>query len=436
VKTEDRLPPHDEGTEAAFLGCLLIAHREDLLEALTVSKATVGAFYDLRHQDVFRAIEELADAGKAVEPITVCEKLKRHGHLDDAGGEVYVGSLPDKTPSPANWPTYWDTLRDLQLKRAVVSAGLKITQAGFDQAGQEAKATAERELAAVALDGEQDRDTSIKTAILGAVDDMEELRRGQGTLGLQTGLENLDAVLRGMRPGQLIVLAARPGCGKTTLALNIAEHVAVTQRLPVGFFSLEMTRRELAFRLLLSRARVTIDQATAEKPLDATQKALVVASGHVAKAPLHIEDQGGLSIAQLRSHARRMAIRHKPALLVVDYLQLLNGTGRRENRCAEITEISGSLKALAKELHLPILALSQLNRASEQADNRKPRLSDLRDSGSIEQDADAVLFIWSKEQQDADLLRCKLTVAKHRNGPLRELDMIFNKPVFRFTPSK
>jgi replicative DNA helicase len=399
--------------------------KEAVSEFVSTHRNASALFYDLRHRRIFAIIADMVDADQHVDNITLDHAIKSAGADQDCGGLDYVASLPDFAPSSYELSVYGEKLRDLHKRRGMIEAGAKFTAAGYDALDvNEALDDCEQALLSIRADSDVNGDSDIRTLIRGAVDDIEASQANAGRLrGIPTGFPKLDRILRGMKPGQLIVLAARPGEGKTSLAMNVAEHVAVDAKIPVGVFSLEMSRGELAHRLLCSRARVS--SAVAEEPMDERDMMrMVTASGAIGKAPLHICDQGGLTIPQLRAKARRMVQRHGVKLFVVDYLGLINAKGK--SLYERVSEVSAGLKQLAKELGAPFVVPAQMNREHDKDNKRKPRLSDLRDSGSVEQDADVVAFIHHTDQGTT------LNIEKHRNGPVGIVPLSFNRSITRF----
>lgn len=439
-KGRERLPPHSTEAEQGVLGCCLISPEQCIAEA-AAKLPRPEAFYDLRHRTIFEALSKMADDRTPIDLITVQNHLKTAGQLDQVGGVAYLSSLMDTVPSAANIGMYVTIVKEkFDLRRtlyALIEGQIAIYESTeepdvvIDQVeAQVLSATEQR-----ATDGQQ----PIKDLIFKAIDKIENAHTTQGaaTMGILTGFPDLDRMTTGLHGGEMIVIAARPSMGKTSLAMNIAEHAAISQKLPVGVFSLEMTNEALVMRMLCSRARVNIRKMKDGILHERDFPKLTTAGGQIANAPLYIDDSSGLSIMQLRAKARRMHQQYGIKLFVIDYLQLLNSTNRRaENRQQEIADISSGCKALAKELDVPVIVLSQLNREVEKDKGRKPRMSDLRESGAIEQDADLIGLLYKPNDEEPDQdekpVPVNLYIAKQRNGPTGDVYLTFFKEFTRF----
>jgi replicative DNA helicase len=436
---QDTLPPHSSELEACLLGALIQEPRELTAEVMAKHPDVQGYFFDLRHQEIFRAITDLVNAGKRPDVVTVAERLKVTSAKQSPDLSAYLASLLCHVTWTPQVLAYAADLRAYWIKRMVMTACVEFERASQNGIDSEVLLADFQERAMSLGKHAADEDRDMKALVNDSMTYMEEAFTNRGTLrGISTGFERLNAITGGMKPGQLIILAARPACGKTSLAMNIAEHVAVDSGLPVGVFSLEMTKSELTFRMICSRSRVDSQAAHAGELDERGMQRITVAAAAIAKAPLVIDDHGGMSISQMRAKARRMFHRHGVRLIVVDYLQLMSGGGRRtENRNLELAEITGGLKSMAKELALPVIACSQLNRDTERDGKRKPRLSDLRDSGAIEQDADLVGFLWkdgAEETPEGVDPAIDLLIEKHRNGSLGKVRLVFQKTFTRFVP--
>ena len=394
----DRLPPHSPEAEQGVLGCILLSPNESLGECVGKFKSGGEVFYDLRHQTIYAALIEMCDERQAIDLITLQQRLKDKQLLDQVGGLSYLMALPNTVPSAANLSYYADiVLEKWRVRRMIqtcTSAASRLyeceadTDAALDQV--------EADILAVDETRGQTDTPQIKDLVNTAIASIEDDWQRKTPSGITTGFVDLDKMTNGFQPGDMIVIAARPSVGKTSMAMCIAEHVAVDQKLPVGVFSLEMTAESLVKRMLCSRARVDIRRIREGMMAERDFPKLASAAGQMSSAPLYIDDSSGLSILQLRAKARRMAQQHGIKLFVIDYLQLLRGVQRRaDNRQQEVADISSGIKGLAKELKVPIIVLSQLNREPEKrGPGTKPRLADLRESGSIEQDADFVGLLY------------------------------------------
>jgi replicative DNA helicase len=443
----DRLPPHSIEAEQGILGCVLLSPHDCMGECIEKLKSGHEIFYDLRHQTLFQTLTEMYDEKQAIDLITLQQRLKNIQQLENVGGLAYLSSLPDAVPSAANLEYYLDIVLEKYLLRKMIQTCTGIVGRVFDYEGQVDALLdeVERDILRISEERVTGASLTIKELVNKAISKIEEYHKNQGMLtGISTGFVDFDKMTTGLHEGEMIVIAARPSVGKTSLAMNIAEHVSLEVKVAVGVFSLEMTADQLVLRMLCSRSRVNLrnirDGFLAERDFPK----LTGAAGKLAGAPLFIDDSSGLSILQLRAKARRMWQQYGIKLFVIDYLQLLNSTSRRaENRQQEIAEISGGLKSLAKELSVPIIVLSQLNRELEKrGPGERPRLSDLRESGAIEQDADLVGLMYRETKNkdgddetnevEQDAIPVKLFIAKQRNGPTGDVDLTFLKSYTRF----
>lgn len=443
----DRLPPHSLEAEQGVLGCILISPNDCMGECIEKFKSGAEVFYDLRHQTIFSTLAEMYDKREAIDLITLQQQLKNKQLLEQIGGLPYISGLPDVVPSAANLSYYCDIVQEKYLLRRMIHVCTDVVSRVYDHEGEVdgLMDEVERDVLRISESRIQGHTSTIKDLVKKAINTIEDFHQRQGMLtGIGTGFADLDKMTSGLHGGEMVVIAARPSMGKTSLAMNIAEHVAVDLKLPVGVFSLEMTSESLVLRMLCSRSRVNLrsirDGFLAERDFPK----LTGSAGKLASAPLFIDDSSGLSVLQLRAKARRMHQQFGIKLFVIDYLQLLHSTARRaENRQQEIADISNGVKSLAKELDVPIIVLSQLNRELEKDKNRKPRMSDLRESGSIEQDADLVGLLYKPnagdeeesgapptEEQDA--VPVNLLIAKQRNGPTGDVHLTFMKSFTRF----
>jgi replicative DNA helicase len=440
----DRLPPHSTEAEQGVLGCILHAPNESMGECLQRLRADAGVFYDLRHQIIYRALVEMYDRREPIDIVTLHQRLADQKQIEAIGGAAYLNALYDSIPSPANLPYYLDIVQEKYLLRKMIQTCSEVIARVHDYEGnvEALLDQVESEILRLNESRVQAGAKPIKQLVGAAIETVEKFFNRKGELGgIATGFPDLDRMTDGLHGGEMIVIAARPSMGKTSLAMNIAEHVALVQKLPVAVFSLEMTAEALVLRMLCSVARVNLRNIREGFMSESDFPKLRMATDQLVSAPLFIDDTPGLSILQLRARARRLAQQYRIRLFVIDYLQLLHSTSRRaqENRQQEIAEISGGIKALAKELNVPVIVLSQLNRELERDKNRRPRLSDLRESGAIEQDADLVGLLYkpSSGEEDegadtADGVEMSLLIAKQRNGPTGDVNLTFLRPFTRF----
>ncbi len=443
--TLDRLPPHSIEAEMGVLGCALLSPNESLGECVEKLKDDGQlAFYDLRHQTIYETLASMFNSRMPVDLITVQQNLKNRQLLDQVGGIAYLSQLQDAVPSAANLSYYLEIVREKYLLRKLITTCSGVVGKVFDYEGEVESLLdeVEKEILRVNESRSQTNLIPVNTLVHEAIATIENYFSRNGQLGgLATGFMDLDKMTDGLHGGEMIVIAARPSRGKTSLGMNIAEHVALELKLPVGVFSLEMSSASLVLRMMCSLARVNLRSIREGFMSESDFPKLTNAAGRLSAAKLYIDDTAGLSILQLRARARRLAQQHGVKLFVIDYLQLLNSTSQRakENRQQEIADISSGIKALAKELNVPVIVLAQLNREIEKDKNRKPRMSDLRESGSIEQDADLIGLLYKPDSDEdevapveSDGLPVSLVIAKQRNGPTGDVPLTFLKPYTRF----
>ena len=447
----DRLPPHSIEAEQGVLGCVLLSPQDKLGETIEKFKAGSEVFYDLRHRTVYELLVEMYDKKEAIDLITVQQRLKDRQQLEAVGGLPYLASLPDAVPSAANLDYYQEIVREKYLLRKMIQTCTEVVGRVYQHEGEiEALLDeVEKDILHISEARVEAESSTIKDLVRTAIKTIEDYHQRQGALtGLGTGFIDFDKMTSGLHPGEMIVIAARPSMGKTSLAMNIAEHVTVDQKLPVGVFSLEMTAESLVLRMLCSRSRMNLRNIREGFLAERDFPKLTNAAGKLAGAPLFIDDTPGLSILQMRAKARRMWQQYGIKLFVIDYLQLLHSTARRaDNRQQEIADISNGIKSLAKELKVPVIVLSQLNREVEREKGRKPRMADLRESGAIEQDADLIGLLYkadpenrkkaaSDEEDDEgrqqEAIPVNLLIAKQRNGPTGDVHLTFLKSITRF----
>jgi replicative DNA helicase len=438
--SHDRLPPHSIEAEQALLGSILLGGPMD--EIMDV--VPVEAFYDLRHQEVYGALRQLFAESKPMNTVSLYEHLKAAAIVDRCGGLAYVSSLPDTSPSGQNAQYYVEVIMGHYARRKAIQASTGIIDLAFNDGlikTPDFIDRVEKSIMGIGSHLHTKAERTIKELVRGAIDTIEEWHSNKGSVaGLKTGYTDLDRMTMGLKAGNMIVVAGRPAVGKTTLALNIMDYIAVDLQQPSGLFSLEMTDAELVLRVLCSRGRVVLKNIEEGFLAERDFPKLIGAAGKLSNAPIYIDDTPGLSILQIRSRARRWKQRHGIKFLVIDYLQLVHAVEHRDKREREVAEVSLGIKELAKELSIPVLVLSQLNRSSER-EGRKPMLSDLRESGAIEQDADLVAFLYKDpgddDDPDSDVIPVKLRIEKQRSGPTGQINLVFFRSISRFeTASK
>ncbi|MGH8102303.1 MAG: replicative DNA helicase [Chthoniobacterales bacterium] len=437
-----RTPPHSVEAEQGVLGSMLISPRDAIAEC--VEKITEEYFYIPAHQIVYRELVDLWNAAQAIDLITFTQILRDRNLLDVVGGPAFVTSLFTFVPTAANIEYYIEIVRDKYILRSIIAAATESVRRAYEEQDEVNNLLdeVEQRIFAVGEDRFKGQILSMKDQVMEAIDAIEKLyERKGGITGISTGFIEFDRMTSGLHPAEMIVIAARPSMGKTALAMNIVEHVAISQGLAVGVFSLEMSSQQLVQRLLCSRARVNLQKVRDGFLAERDFPSLTAAASKLADAKIFIDDSAGLSILELRAKARRLRAQQDIQLIVVDYLQLLRSTTRRaqDNRQLEISEISAGLKGLAKELKIPVIVVAQLNRQPEQRSGGKPRLSDLRESGSIEQDADLVGLLVRPEIYEEDeearaekAGEAEFIIAKQRNGPVGEIPLTFLKEFTRF----
>jgi replicative DNA helicase len=433
----DRLPPHSIETEQAVLGAMML-DKEAVIIAGEILKAR--DFYKDAHQIIFEAIKEQESRGEPVDLITVTEILRQKDALEKCGGVAYVASLANQVPSAAGVRSYAHIVSDKSLLRRLIQVIGDIAARCYEEneAPKDILAYAEQAIFSIQDGGRNQGLIHVRDVVPDVVARIENLsKRKEGLTGVPSHFKDLDRMTSGWQESDLIILAARPSMGKTALGLNLAENAAIKDQIPVAVFSLEMSREQLIQRLLSSRASLDQYKLRTGRLLGDEWRSLVDAAGVLISAPIYIDDTPSITVMELRSRARRLKAEKGLDLIIVDYLQLMQGgSGRsKENRQQEISEISRSLKALARELRLPVIALSQLSRAVEQTADKKPSLSHLRESGALEQDADLVMFIYREEYYDRNTEKkgiAEIIIAKHRNGPTGSVELGFLEQYTKF----
>ena len=425
-----RVPPHSENAEVSVLGALLL-DKDAVIAVAEFLKPE--DFYDDRHREIFECAVELYEERVPVDVLTVSERLKKRKALKMIGGTGYLTDLVNKVPTAAHVEHYGKIVKDAAIKRLLLASATKLVDLSLDEgtAADELMDKAESEIFSLSQRHLSKSFTLVKDALAESFDRLDELhKQGEGLRGVPTGFKDLDDCLAGMQKSNLLILASRPGIGKTAFSLGVAQSLAVKYKRPVGFFSLEMSKEELVDRLLVAQADIDAWKLKTGKLGEDDFTKLSNAMGELAEAPLFIDDTPALSILEMRTKARRLQVEHGLDLLVVDYLQLARSR-QLENRVQEVSEISQGLKNLARELKIPILALSQLNRAVEtRGGQKRPQLADLRESGSIEMDADVVMFLWREDEENIENIN--LEIAKHRNGPLKTIQLFFKGDRIKF----
>lgn len=433
------LPPQSIESEQAVLGAIMIDNRllDDLAGLLVADD-----FYRREHRTLYLLIVEMAKAKLPIDFVTVCARANEHQLLEQCGGQSYIGSLLNELSSLINFHRYAEIVREKSILRSLIQVASDTQKAALQPGARqidEILENAERSIFDIRRRrvGNQDPVKSVGEYLPAFHQNLEDLVANGGKLpGLSTGFSGLDVMTKGLHAGDLLIIAGRPGMGKTSFAMNIAEHVALHQKVPVAFFSMEMPANQLVLRLISSVGRIDQSRLRGGDLGDREWDCLVRATDLLQGAPLYIDETPALNPGELRSRIRNLARKCSLGLVVIDYLQLMQIPMTRENRTNEIGEISRGLKSLAKEFRVPVIALSQLNRALENRDNKRPKMSDLRDSGGIEQDADVILFVhresYYNKLQKEDRALSEIIIAKHRNGPTGEVMTFFTDRFTRF----
>lgn len=426
-----KVPPNSVEAEQSLIGGLMLdALAWDKIADVIVS----DDFYRKDHRLIFSAIHDLIDGGSPCDVVTVSEHLDGRGELESAGGLEYLATLANETAGSANARAYAKILRERSTLRALISAGNEIAGSAFSNDGRTASEVlddAEKMVFEIAEKGMRGKKgfKSLKEILPATVDRIDLLHQSDGDItGISTGFTEFDKMTAGLQPGDLVIVAGRPSMGKTSLAVNMAENAAIGAKVPTAIFSMEMPAEQLAFRMISSLGRVDQTHLRTGNFPDEDWSRINTAVQLMSEAPVFIDDTPGLSPGEIRARARRLQREHGLGLVVVDYLQLMQVPGNKENRATEISEISRGLKALAKEMSCPVIALSQLNRGVEQRTDKRPVMSDLRESGAIEQDADIIVFIYREEVYNQDTPRkgvADIAIAKQRNGPIGDFPLTF-----------
>lgn len=438
MQQDNRQPPQSIDAEQSVLGSILI---DPPAISLAAELLRPDHFFDAANKSIFTAMLSLYDEGKPIDVLTLQDQLKSLKLFRESGGKEYILSLLEKVPTSANIEHYALIVKNTAIKRVIITIGTKMANQAQDEEGETIDAllnTAEAELFALSQAHTKRDFLGLKDILVESYDRLQEIMKsGSGMRGVPTGFKKLDSKLAGLNPSNMIVVAARPGIGKTTFALNISLHAALHEHKTIGFFSLEMSKEELVDRLLVMEANLDSWKLRTGRLNEEERDRLTAAMGKLAQANIFIDDTPAISISEMRSKARKMHLEHKLDLIIVDYLQLATPGRQIESRVQEVSLVSQSMKNIARELSVPVISLSQLSRAVEQrGGDKKPQLSDLRDSGSIEQDADVVMFLSPADEDDSMMPEGKrsvrLSIAKHRNGPTGEIAMMFHAEQLQF----
>jgi len=430
-----RNPPQNISAEQAALGSMLL-QEDAILRGVDILRPE--DFYKKSHQTIFKCILELFEKSKGVDLVTLTEELNRINLLEEIGGVTYLTNLINSVPTAANIEHYIKIIEEKSILRNLINNATKIISMGYEEK-EDAKILLDKAEHLIFEVSERNLGQSfvpIKEILQDSFEKIENLyHRDEFITGVPTGFDEFDDITTGFQPSELIVIAGRPGMGKTAFCMSIAQYIAVSKNIPVALFSLEMSKSQLVQRMLCSEARVDAHNLRKGRLAESDWPTLSMAAGRLASAPIFIDDTAGITCLEIKAKARRLKAQANLGLIIIDYLQLITSSGRVENRQQEISEISRSLKGLARELNVPVIAVSQLSRAVEQRIERRPRLSDLRESGAIEQDADLVVFLYREEYYKPKTDRkgiAEVIISKQRNGPTGQIDLAFVKEYAKF----
>ena len=434
-----RIPPQNIDAERSVLGSILL-DKDAIIKVVDIVKPE--DFYEFRHEMIYSAMLELFEGRKPIDIITLSEALETIEKLKEVGGSGYLAEIVNSTPSASNIVYYAQIVRDKAVLRRLIESSSNINQLGYDEDADisDTLDKAEQLLFSVSQKFMKVKFIAVKDVLTDAFDRIDKIHKDKdkGAIrGVPSGFRDLDNLTAGFQNSDLLILAARPSMGKTSFALNLAEHAAIEEKIPVGIFSLEMSKEQLVDRLLASQSGVDSWKLRTGNLSDEDFPKIGYAMGVLSEAPLFIDDSAGANVMEIRAKARRLQMEHGLGLVIIDYLQLMEGRARsgEANRVQEISEISRSLKGLARELNVPVIALSQLSRAVEHRPDKRPQLSDLRESGSIEQDADVVMFLYREEYYEPETSKKGITevlIKKHRNGPTGGMELFFQPEQMRF----
>ncbi|HIA91727.1 TPA: replicative DNA helicase [Candidatus Saccharibacteria bacterium] len=433
---DPKIPPQNIEAEKSLIGSILL----DSDTLVRIGDVLVAEdFYEQRHQTIYETILDLYEKRRPIDVLTISNRLKEIEQLEIIGGSAYLTDLVNGVPTATHAPHYAEIVHKKGTLRRLIQASSDIINLGYDESAEtgELLSQAEERLFKVSQQNIRQDISSIEEILDGSFERLDELHKNKGGLrGIATGFNDLDNKLAGLQRSDMIVLAARPAMGKTTLALNIAQHVATKERQPVLIFSLEMSKEQLVDRMLSAESGIDAWNLRTGRLTDADFQKLGEAMGSLSEAPIFIDDTPGISALEMRTKARREQHKHNLGLIIIDYLQLMSGSTKSDgNRVQEISEISRGIKALARELNVPVIALSQLSRTVEQRSPQIPQLSDLRESGSIEQDADLVMFVYREDYYNEETERRHITdliIGKHRNGPTGKVELFFHPEQLAF----
>ena len=433
-----RQPPHSEDAEQSLLGGIMLEERAwDQVADIVNGKD----FYRPDHRLIFGAMGDLVERNQPVDAITVRDHLQRQGKLEDAGGRAYLARLVGSTPGAANIRRYASIVREHSMLRQLIEVGGDIAASAFESEGRQVEELvdlAEQRVFKIAERGQRSGSgfIALKDIVQPSIDRLDALSNSEdGITGIATGFDDLDKRTAGLQAGDLIVIAGRPSMGKTTLALNIAENAAIGHAVSTGIFSMEMPKEQVTLRMIGSIGRVDQSHLRSGRLTEEDWTRINSSVSMMSSAPIFVDDAPGLTPTEVRARSRRLKREHDLGLVIVDYLQLMQVSGSTENRATEISEISRSLKGLARELNVPVVALSQLNRSVEQRNDKRPVMSDLRESGAIEQDADVIIFIYREEVYDPETIKkgvADIIIGKQRNGPTGNFPLTFKGEYTKF----
>ena len=433
---EQKIPPQNLVAEQSVIGSMLL-DKNAVMRGIELLRA--DSFYRDAHRFIYEAILSLFDRGEPVDLVTVTEEMRKSGKLDAVGGAVYVADLLNSVPTAANIEHYAKIVEEKAILRRLIEAGTQIVSDAFNEPEDvdQVLDQAEKTIFDIALKRAREGFHKIDSVIKRVLDRIDALYgKKEAITGTPSGFPDLDKLTAGFQNADLIIIAARPAVGKTAFALNVAQNVSIRYKIPVAIFSLEMSKEQLAQRMLCSEAEVDAQRLKTASLSDTGWKKLTRALGRLSEAPIYIDDSASITATEIRAKARRLKIEMGLGLVIVDYLQLMRGRNRIENRVQEISDIARSLKTLARELDVPVIAISQLSRAVEQRPDRIPRLSDLRESGEIEQTADLVIFIHREDYYNPQSERgnvAEIMIAKQRNGPVGTVELVFRKEITKFS---